>query len=95
MAAAAARRVPLERPPSASDNAKVKRQQELMRIQFGANLRRLRTEAGLSQRALAMRADVSINYISQSEQGRRGVTIDFLVRVAYHLGISPLDLLSE
>ena len=42
-----------------------------------------------------MRADVSINYISQSEQGRRGVTIDFLVRVAYHLGISPLDLLSE
>jgi DNA-binding XRE family transcriptional regulator len=93
--AAAARRTPLERPPTASDEAKVGRLQKVMKARLGARLKHLREEAGLSQRALGMRANVSANYISQTEQGKRAVTIDFLVRVAHHLNTSPAALLSE
>jgi ribosome-binding protein aMBF1 (putative translation factor) len=95
MAAAAARRVPLERTPTAADETKVKRQQHLLRVRLGINLRKFRLEAGLSQRALAMRADLSTNHISRCEQGRHACTTDFLVRVSYYLGTTPIALLSE
>jgi ribosome-binding protein aMBF1 (putative translation factor) len=77
MAAAAARRIPLERPPSATDEAKVLRQQKQLRARVGQNLNRIRTEAGLSLRALSMRADISTNHLSRTEKGLHGVTIDF------------------
>jgi hypothetical protein len=93
--AAAARRIPLERPPSATDEAKVLRQQKQLRARVGENLNRIRTEAGLSLRALSMRADISTNHLSRTEKGLHGVTIDFLVRVSYHLGTTPTELLAE
>jgi DNA-binding XRE family transcriptional regulator len=95
MAAAAARRVPVERPPTAADEAKVARQQYLLRVLLGQNIKKFREEAGLSQRALAMRADLSTNHIGRCEKGRHAVTTDFLVRVSYHLGTTPIALLSE
>lgn len=85
----AARRVPLERPPTKADEAKVRHQRDAWRLRIGANLRKARLATGLSQRQLSIRADVSANYIGQAELGRRGVTIDFLVRVGFHLGLSP------
>jgi DNA-binding XRE family transcriptional regulator len=91
---AAARRVPLERPPTAADEAKVVRQQHLLRVLLGRNIKKFREEVGLSQRALAMRADLSTNHIGRCEKGRHAVTTDFLVRVSYHLGTTPIALLS-
>jgi ribosome-binding protein aMBF1 (putative translation factor) len=91
----AARRIPLEKPPTLSDEAKVTRQRDVWRARIGANIKKARVAAGLSQRQLSMRADVSANYLGQAELGRRGITIDFLVRVGYHLGISPDAFLSE
>jgi plasmid maintenance system antidote protein VapI len=93
--AAAARRIPLERPPNASDEAKVLRQQKLLRARVGENLKRIRTEAGLSLRALGMRADISTNHLSRCEKGLHGVTIDLLVRVSYFLDTTPTELLAE
>jgi plasmid maintenance system antidote protein VapI len=93
--AAAARRVPLEKPPSKADDAKVLHQQAMMRERIGAHIKRLRTEAQLSLRALAMRADISPSYLSELERGQRSVTIDLLVRIGYHLDTSPADFLSQ
>jgi ribosome-binding protein aMBF1 (putative translation factor) len=91
----AARRIPLERPPSKTDDAKVLRQQAEARERIGAHIKRLRGEAGLSLRQLSMRADVSPTYLSQAERAKRGVTVDFLVRIAYHLGAPVSIFLSE
>jgi ribosome-binding protein aMBF1 (putative translation factor) len=93
--AAAARRVPLERPPTAADEAKVERQQNLLKKRIGDQVKMLREQAGLSQRQLGMRANISPNYLSNVERGGRAVTTDFLVRVAFHLGTTPVALLSE
>lgn len=93
--AAAARRVPLEKPPTASDEARIERQQASMRRRAGANIRRLRLELDLSQDQLARRADVSANYIGQLELGRRAVSLDILVRLAHHLGTTVSALTSE
>lgn len=90
----AARRVPLERPPTRADEAKVLHQRDEWRQRIGANIKKARTAAGLSQRQLSIKADVSANYIGQAELGRRGVTIDFLVRVGFHLGIAPDQFLT-
>jgi plasmid maintenance system antidote protein VapI len=91
----AARRIPLERPPSKADEAKVLREQTIARERIGALLLKLRTEAGLSLRQAGLRADVSANYLSEAERGKRSVTIDFLVRMAYHLGTTPAAFLSS
>lgn len=77
-----------EQPPSAADEDLVKAQQVLRREGIGANIRKARQAAGLSQRRLATRAGISNGYLSDVEMGRPTVTSDFLVRIAYHLGVS-------
>jgi transcriptional regulator with XRE-family HTH domain len=51
------------------------------------NLRRLRTEAGLSQAALAERMGVDSAYVSGLELGQRNPTIVTLWHVAEALGV--------
>jgi plasmid maintenance system antidote protein VapI len=92
--AAAARRVPLEKPPTKADEAKLLRAQAVMRGRIARHIKRLRLEAGLSLRALALRADVSSGYLSQVERAQRSVTIDLLVRLSHHLNASPAEFLS-
>jgi ribosome-binding protein aMBF1 (putative translation factor) len=91
--AARARRAP-EQPPSASDEELVKEEQAWRRECIGFNIRNARKAAGLSQRRLATRAGISDGYLSDVELGRPAVTSDFLVRVAYYLGVSMESLLS-
>lgn len=43
--------------------------------EFGARLRRLRLERGLSQMQLAHKADLDPTYISAVEQGRRNLSL--------------------
>lgn len=54
---------------------------------FGKNLRRHRTEQGLSQEALAEKADLDSTYISGIERGVRNPSLLSIVRVAEALGI--------
>jgi transcriptional regulator with XRE-family HTH domain len=52
------------------------------------NLRRLRTEQGLSQKRLADEAGADRAYINEIEAERRSVTVDFLDKLADCLDVS-------
>lgn len=54
---------------------------------FGERLRRLRTEAGLTQAALAQRAGLSLAGVQQLEYGKRDPAFDTLLALAAALGV--------
>jgi len=60
---------------------------------FGKNLRRIRTEAGLSQEELAFRAKLHRTYISSIERGERNVSLENIYAIAGALKIPPGELL--
>lgn len=60
----------------------------------GQNIRRLRTQAGLSQEELAYRAKLHRTYISSIERGERNVSIENIFAIAEALKVSPGDLLN-
>ena len=62
---------------------------------FGANVRRLRVQAGLSQEAVAARVGVDRAHVSSMERGQQNVTLLTLWHTAQALGAKPADLLSE
>lgn len=90
-----ARRVPLEKPPSEADEARMKRQQVIERKRIGANIKKARTEAGLSLRQMQHRSSVHANYLSELERGLRAATVDVLVQIAFHLNTTISALVSE
>lgn len=61
---------------------------------FAANVRRLRTERGMSQEALAEAAGVHRTYIGMLERGEKNVTIYNIERIARALNVAPPELLS-
>lgn len=60
--------------------------------EFGARLRALRQEAGLSQEALGDLAVVHRTYVSLVERGDATPTLYSVVRFAEALGCDPADL---
>lgn len=63
--------------------------------QFGNRLRSLRSAAGLSQEALADKADVDRTYVSSCERGKRNVSLEIMSRMAAALHISPAEFFVE
>jgi transcriptional regulator with XRE-family HTH domain len=61
--------------------------------QFGANVRRLRREARLTQMALGERAGMHFTEISRIERHERTVRLDTIVKVARALGVPAAELL--
>jgi transcriptional regulator with XRE-family HTH domain len=59
------------------------------------NVRKLRTQRGLSQEALAHGAQVHRTYIGMIERGECSPTIDTLERLAEALGVDPVRLLQR
>lgn len=59
---------------------------------FGARLRQLRTEKGLSQAELAYRGNFDRNYIGMVERGERNPSLKSLNRIAQSLDITLQDL---
>jgi len=51
-------------------------------IKFGRNVRRMRLKLGLTQEALAEKADMSVNYIGFVENGKRSITLRSIVRIS-------------
>lgn len=66
---------------------------ELQRM-VGENLRRLRTERGLSQEAFADQLGFHRTYVGGVERGERNLTLRTVERLADILGVDPLDLLT-
>ena len=56
--------------------------------EFGRNVSRLRSDAGLSQDKLAEKADLDRTYLSGIERGVRNPGIKTVLRLASALGVS-------
>ena len=68
-----------------------------MALQVGTNIRTVRLRRGLTQRAVADLAGVSVRWLSDVERGGAGtgVRVDQLVRLAAVLNVEAPDLLSD
>lgn len=64
-------------------------------IVFGHLLRRLRTERGLSQEALAFESGLSREFIAYIEGGKRKPTIVALLQLARGLNMSASAIIAE
>lgn len=62
---------------------------------FGANLRRYRLAAGLSQEAVAERMSVDRAHVSSMERGQQNVTLLTLFHASQAVGAKPAQLLDE
>ncbi len=60
---------------------------------FGAVLRRLRLEAGLTQEQLGLEADLRRTYISILELGHQQPTLTTILKLAAALGTSGQELI--
>lgn len=65
----------------------------LIREVLARNLRRYRTERGLSQEELAHRADIDRTYVSSLERMQYGASVDVVESLATVLGVPPHELL--
>ncbi|MGX1693733.1 helix-turn-helix domain-containing protein [Brevundimonas naejangsanensis] len=61
----------------------------------GANVRRLRRTANMSQAVLAERAGLSPAYVSMMERGLANPRLETLAALALALNTSPVDILTE
>lgn len=61
--------------------------------QFGANLSRLREQAGITQEELAFRASLHRTEVGLLERGERIPKIDTAAKLAGALGVTPAELL--
>lgn len=61
---------------------------------LGANVRRLRVDAGLSRDQLAIGAEVGHGHLSKIENGGLLCRVDTLVKLAAALRVTPNDLLA-
>ncbi len=62
---------------------------------FGANVRRFRLLAGLSQEAVAERMGVDRAYVSALERGQQNATLLSVWEAAQALGVRPVELFAE
>jgi len=61
----------------------------------GANIRRLRTAAGLTQEVLAHKAGLAMRYVSGIERGEENPSLAALVKLAAALGVHPRELFAD
>lgn len=62
-----------------------------VRRAFGARVRELRTERGISQEALALLAGISPRYLSDVELGKRNIALENIAALAIALGVELGD----
>jgi transcriptional regulator with XRE-family HTH domain len=62
---------------------------------LGANIRRLRKAARLSQETLAAEAGIDMRYPGGIERGQENPTVKVVARIAKKLGVHPSTLLVD
>lgn len=60
--------------------------------QFGARMRRLRLQKGVSQEGLALTCDLDRSYIGGVERGERNVSLVNIRKIARALGVPVKEL---
>lgn len=69
--------------------------EDAIQKRLGENIKQRREEAGLTQAVLAERAGIHRTFLNQVENGRKGVTIGVLVRLAMALDATPAVLVED
>lgn len=67
------------------------RSAEKVQKQFGARMRALRQQRGLSQEELAFSCNLDRTYIGSVERGERNISLVNIHTIAVALGISPKE----
>lgn len=62
-----------------------------IQVKFGQRIKELRNQIGLSQEALANKAEIDRTYITDVENGRRNISIQNIEKLAEALQISLKD----
>jgi transcriptional regulator with XRE-family HTH domain len=62
-----------------------------IKLKVGQRIKTLRKELGLSQEALALKAEVDRTYMTDVENGRRNISIEILEKIIAALEISFTD----
>jgi transcriptional regulator with XRE-family HTH domain len=65
-----------------------------LRVVFALNVRRLRSERGLSQCQLAAKAELDRSYLSRLENARNNAALELVAKIADVLGVKPAELLT-
>jgi predicted transcriptional regulator/transcriptional regulator with XRE-family HTH domain len=65
------------------------------KIFAGARVRAARTKAGLTQRELARRLEISVSYLNQIENNQRPLTASLMLTLAENFGLDLAELTSE
>ena len=66
-----------------------------IKLKVGKRIKELRKTIGLSQEALALKADVDRTYVTDVENGRRNVSLEILERVIKALDVSVADFFTS
>lgn len=64
-------------------------------MSIGANLKRLRTDKGMSQTELAGAVNVTQSMIAQVERGTKALTMELGKKISEVLGVSVNELLED
>lgn len=65
-----------------------------LQIQFGKRVRQLRLEQGLSQEALAFKAEIDRTYMTSVENGKRNVSVQNIEKIINALEITIQEFFS-
>gem|GEM_PF-6708685 len=79
--------------PASKKSKKWQRAYERDLRQIGERVRAARKHVGISQVTLAAQMGVSLNTVSTIEQGERNFSVEHLLLLAAHLGVSPQTIL--
>ena len=62
---------------------------------FGAKVRRLREDEGLTLEQLGDRCGMELAYVSRVERGLKDIQLSTIVRLACGLGVTPATLIED
>jgi transcriptional regulator with XRE-family HTH domain len=68
---------------------------QTLRRKIGRNVLHMRLERGWSQKVLADRIGYDTGYISLLENGKRGISVEGLVRIARTFSVKPGEMLDR
>lgn len=68
-------------------------QEERIKKDFGARLKTLRREKGLSQEGLALACELDRTYVGGVERGERNISLINIHKIARALGVAAKDLM--
>ncbi|MGA3371061.1 MAG: helix-turn-helix transcriptional regulator [Terracidiphilus sp.] len=68
---------------------------EEVQKQFGARMRSLRQQRGLSQEELAFSCNLDRTYIGSVERGERNISLVNIHTIAAALGVSPKEFFND